>query len=146
MENGGNKVAGLLDGLGQFGLGDLENASLFESPEENETVDTLTPIQKQLQMEQDFLFDKTYACPVCDSEFKVKTIKVGKKSMDATVKVFEVLVTGEGRNINLTVKLADIFQEVGILPEDVFGEDENQVIEILTLKTIEALMKKVMGA
>ncbi len=74
-------MAGLLDGLGQFGLGDLENASLFESPEENETVDTLTPIQKQLQMEQDFLFDKTYACPVCDSEFKVKTIKVGKAKL-----------------------------------------------------------------
>ena len=80
-------MAGLLDGLGQFGLGDLENASLFESPEENETVDTLTPIQKQLQMEQDFLFDKTYACPVCDSEFKVKTIKVGKAKFLAGARV-----------------------------------------------------------
>lgn len=77
---------------------------------------------------------------------RFKTIKGGKKSMDATAKVFEVLVTGEGRNTKLTVKLGDIFEEVGIVPEDIFGEEENQVLEILTLKTIEALMKKVIGA
>jgi len=86
-------VAGLLDGLGQFGLGDLEGANLFESPEENDTADTQTLVQKQLQMEQDFLFDKTYTCPlfdktytcpVCDSEFKAKTVKVGKAKLVGT--------------------------------------------------------------
>jgi len=82
--SGGNQVAGLLDGLGQFGLGDLENASLFESPEENDTADALTPIQKQIQMEQDYLFDKTYTCPVCDSEFKVRTVKIGKAKLIGT--------------------------------------------------------------
>ena len=77
-------MAGLLDGLGQFGLGDLEGANLYESPEENETEEVLTPIQKQLQMEQDYIFDKTYNCPVCDHEFKVKTVKVGKAKLIGT--------------------------------------------------------------
>ena len=77
-------MAGLLDGLGQFGLGDLEGANLFESPEENEPADLQTLVQKQLQMEQDFLFDKTYTCPVCDSEFKAKTVKVGKAKLIGT--------------------------------------------------------------
>ena len=77
-------MAGLLDGLGQFGLGDLEGADLFESPEENEPDDSQTLVQKQLQMEQDFLFDKTYTCPVCDSEFKAKTVKVGKAKLVGT--------------------------------------------------------------
>ena len=28
--------------------------------------------------EQDYLFDKTHTCPICDNEFKTRTIKVGK--------------------------------------------------------------------
>jgi hypothetical protein len=32
--------------------------------------------------EKDILFDKTYKCPVCETVFKSKTIKTGKKSFD----------------------------------------------------------------
>ena len=28
--------------------------------------------------ETDYIFDKTYVCPVCDNEFKSKTVKAGK--------------------------------------------------------------------
>ncbi len=77
-------MAGLLDGLGQFGLENLESASLYESPEESAPVEKLTPEQKQLQKEQDFIFDKTYSCPVCDHEFKVKTVKIGKAKLVGT--------------------------------------------------------------
>ncbi|MDD2971303.1 MAG: DUF2225 domain-containing protein [Lachnospiraceae bacterium] len=77
-------MAGILDGLSQFGLGDLENANLYEDSEESEQEVQLTPLQKQLQMEQDFIFDKTYSCPVCDSEFKSKTVKVGKAKLVGT--------------------------------------------------------------
>ena len=34
--------------------------------------------------EKDFLFDKSYTCPVCDTEFKTKTIKVGKAKLLGT--------------------------------------------------------------
>ncbi len=77
-------MAGLLDGLGQFGLENLESASLYESPEESAPVEKLTPEQKQLQKEQDFIFDKSYSCPVCDHEFKVKTVKIGKAKLVGT--------------------------------------------------------------
>lgn len=77
-------MSGILDGLGQFGLGNLENANLYENVEENEPEEKITPLQKQLQMEQDFIFDKTYSCPVCGSEFKSKTVKVGKAKLAGT--------------------------------------------------------------
>lgn len=77
-------MSGLLDGLGQFGLGDLENANLYDTVEENESEEKLTPLQKHLMEEQDFIFDKTYNCPVCESEFKAKTVKVGKAKLAGT--------------------------------------------------------------
>jgi len=77
-------MSGILDGLGQFGLGDLENANLYEDADESEQEEKLTPLQKQLQMEQDFIFDKTYSCPVCGKEFKSKTVKVGKAKLVGT--------------------------------------------------------------
>ncbi|MEG1848489.1 MAG: DUF2225 domain-containing protein, partial [Lachnospiraceae bacterium] len=43
-----------------------------------------TKEQKQLQQEQDFIFDKNYTCPVCDKEFKNKTVKVGKAKLAGT--------------------------------------------------------------
>ena len=70
-------MAGLLSGLEQFGLTNLENVDLFEQPkkeEPNQVQQKLDPVQ----VEKDFLFDKTYTCPVCDHEFKAKTVKMGK--------------------------------------------------------------------
>lgn len=70
-------MAGLLSGLEQFGLTNLENMDLFEQPkkeEPNQVQQKLDPVQ----VEKDFLFDKTYTCPVCDHEFKAKTVKMGK--------------------------------------------------------------------
>ena len=33
--------------------------------------------------EADFIFDKTYTCPVCDQEFKSKTVKTGKVKLES---------------------------------------------------------------
>ncbi len=35
-------------------------------------------------MEQDFLFDKTYTCSICEKEFKAKTVKIGKAKLIGT--------------------------------------------------------------
>lgn len=76
-------MAGLLSGLDQFGLGNLEGMNLFETPssnkEEGEAVVAAPVIQ-----ESDFIFDKTSACPICDREFKTKTVKIGKAKLVGT--------------------------------------------------------------
>ena len=70
-------MAGLLSGLEQFGLGNLEHMDLYESTQssQGDAKQAAAPVVVQ---ETDFLFDKTYSCPICDSEFKTRTVKIGK--------------------------------------------------------------------
>ena len=71
-------MAGLLSGLEQFGLGKLEGMDLFEAEKvKTENAKAAAPVVQ----EQDFLFDKSYTCAVCDREFKEKTVKVGKAKL-----------------------------------------------------------------
>lgn len=69
----------LLSGLNDLGLGNLESLEIYGSSDEdkkrkkNGTVDR-EPVVK----EEDFLFDKTYVCPVCDREFKTKMVRSGR--------------------------------------------------------------------
>ena len=70
-------MAGLLSGLEQFGLKNLENMNLYEKPKKAETGEDGKPVAPVVQ-EQDFLFDKSYTCPICEKEFKARTVKIGK--------------------------------------------------------------------
>lgn len=72
-------MAGLLSGLEQFGLGGLENMDLYEKPKKKEEAEA-----PQVMQEQDFLFDKTFTCPICDKEFKARTVKIGKAKLIGT--------------------------------------------------------------
>lgn len=75
-------MAGILSGLEKFGLGNLKNASLYEDTKKGkpeEGAKAAPTIQ-----ESDFLFDKTYTCPVCDKEFKSKTVKIGRAKLKGT--------------------------------------------------------------
>lgn len=74
-------MSGLLSGLEQFGLGGLENMDLYERPKKEEAVQAEV---HQVVQEQDFLFDKTYTCPICDKEFKSRTVKIGKAKLIGT--------------------------------------------------------------
>ena len=71
---------GILSGLGALGLGNLENAVLYEKNEKKEK-EKKVPVEVK---EADMLFDKSYTCPVCDEEFKAKTIRAGKIRMLGT--------------------------------------------------------------
>ena len=72
-------MAGLLSGLEQFGLSNLENMDLYETPKKEEKgPDGKAP---QTVQEQDFLFDKSFTCPICDKEFKARTVKIGKAKL-----------------------------------------------------------------
>ncbi len=72
---------GILSGLGNMGLGKLENADVFEK--EDVEAKKKKAAEKEAG-ELDFLFDKTYTCPVCDEEFKTRTIKAGKVKLLGT--------------------------------------------------------------
>lgn len=73
-------MAGLLSGLEQFGLGGLEDMDLYEKPKKQEEGEA----EAHVVQEQDFLFDKTFTCPICDKEFKSRTVKVGKAKLIGT--------------------------------------------------------------
>ncbi|WP_342756928.1 DUF2225 domain-containing protein [Kineothrix sedimenti] len=74
-------MSGLLSGLEQFGLSGLENMDLYEKPKQEEEAKADAP---QVVQEQDFLFDKTFTCPICDKEFKTRTVKIGKAKLIGT--------------------------------------------------------------
>ena len=76
-------MADLLSGLGQFGLGNLENMNLYEEPKKAEDNGEDGQAAHVMQ-EQDYLFDKSYNCPVCDANFKARTVKVGKVKLAGT--------------------------------------------------------------
>lgn len=70
-------MANLFSGLEKFGLGKMEKMEVFE--DENKKSVTATGEQaKPVMSEADYLFDKTFVCPVCDEEFHSRTIRTGK--------------------------------------------------------------------
>lgn len=69
----------LFSGLGQLGLGDLENTNVFEEEkkEENKAV-----VEKPKEVvEEEILYDKTYICPLCENKFVSKAIRTGKNKL-----------------------------------------------------------------
>lgn len=75
-------MANLLSGLAKFGLGDLEDEKLFE--EEKKPTANNDSVGVKEATEEDLLFDKSYQCPVCDKEFKSKTVRTGKAKLLGT--------------------------------------------------------------
>jgi uncharacterized protein len=73
-------MAGLLSGLDQFGLTGLEDMNLYEKPKKAEVGEDGKEAPPVVQ-EQDFLFDKSFTCPICDREFKSRTVKIGKAKL-----------------------------------------------------------------
>lgn len=68
----------IFSGLESFGLGKLKNITIYEKQEKNEKQTDEEKKEQPKITEADILFDKTYTCPVCDSEFKAKTVRTGK--------------------------------------------------------------------
>lgn len=66
----------LFSGLDQFGLGKLEKVNIFEEETKKTDADGKT-VEHQVS-EEDLLFDKSYTCPVCDTEFHSKMVRTGK--------------------------------------------------------------------
>ncbi len=76
-------MAGIFSGFEKLGLGNIGGENLFEDPRKKEAVVKKEPPKKRLQLvnEEDYLFDKKYKCPVCDSDFEARTVRTGKVRM-----------------------------------------------------------------
>ena len=68
-------MSDLFSGLEEFGLGGLKDVEVYEN--EAAKSEGAAPAKHQVT-EAELLFDKTYSCPVCDKEFKSKTVRTGK--------------------------------------------------------------------
>ncbi|NLP15780.1 MAG: DUF2225 domain-containing protein [Clostridiales bacterium] len=66
----------LFSGLEEFGLDNLSNINIYDEEEKQEA-----EVKKKAGntfSEEDIIFDKTFSCPVCDTDFKAKSVMTGK--------------------------------------------------------------------
>lgn len=68
---------GIFSGLKELGLGDLENSDLFAEEEKAEQ-QAAEPAQPE---ETDYIYDKSFTCPVCDKQFMSRVMKTGKAKL-----------------------------------------------------------------
>lgn len=74
-------MAGLLSGLAGLGLDNLADVDLYEKPQ-TETAEAKSAVVKV--EEKDFIYDKSFVCPVCDNGFTAKIMKSGKAKLIGT--------------------------------------------------------------
>lgn len=68
-------MSNLFSGLEDLGFKDLSNIEIYETKKESEAKEAVKEVEPQ---EEDFIFEKTYNCPACHSEFKSKATKAGR--------------------------------------------------------------------
>lgn len=73
-------MSGLLSGLSSLGLGNLENAQIFEEPKEEQSTNKHVVDMPEIQ-EKDLIFDRSFECPVCDKKITSKIMKTGKAKL-----------------------------------------------------------------
>ena len=74
-------MAGLLEGLEKLGLKNLDNLNLYEEEKEKEQEVKREEVKEEevpQDKEKDYLFFKTYDCPVCGEKFKDITVKANR--------------------------------------------------------------------
>lgn len=71
---------GILSGLSSMGLGKLEGAELYEKKEQktDSSVKNEQPEKEKTVDEKEFIFEKSFECPVCHSPFKESKVKTGR--------------------------------------------------------------------
>ena len=80
---------GLLSGLNGLGLGNLEDMDLYAPPAREEEEVPEAPVVEEKPAapeikESDYLFEKSYTCPVCNKPFKALTVKASKARLIGT--------------------------------------------------------------
>lgn len=76
-------ASSIFSGMEAFGLGDMSTKDIFSNPETEEKKAKAALAAKEVK-EEDFLFDKTYECPVCYKSFKERTLRTSKARLVKT--------------------------------------------------------------
>jgi len=78
-------ASGIFAGMEDFGLGEMSAQDIFrdKEAEEKKARAAAAAAAKEVK-EEDFLFDKTYECPVCSKSFKEHTLRTGKARLVKT--------------------------------------------------------------
>ena len=74
-------MAGLLSGLSDLGLGNLENARIYEELKEEKNEEKAGKADIPKIQEKDLILDRSFECPVCDSKITSKVMKTGKAKL-----------------------------------------------------------------
>lgn len=76
----------ILDEIDELGLGQLKNVDIFEGGAESDTQNERNAARahKEEKTEKDFIFKKTYSCPVCGTTFKAFKVKSAKPRLLST--------------------------------------------------------------
>ena len=72
---------GILSGLSGFGLGSFKDQKVFEEESTQHGMKEGLEASFFQPDETDFLFQKSYVCPVCDSKFKVPAVRAGRAKL-----------------------------------------------------------------
>ena len=71
-------MSDVFSGLESLGLTGLSNVKIYEEEKPEPVKQAEKEVVVPVVQEADFLFDKKILCPVCNQEFKAKTVKTGK--------------------------------------------------------------------
>lgn len=78
----------LFSGLENLGIKGLDNLEIYEKvalkPERELFDEEPSNAKTPEELEEEYIFDKTYTCPVCNKSFKCKTMKSNKAKLIAT--------------------------------------------------------------
>lgn len=78
-------MGGILSGLESLGLGNLENKDIYEKKEAKvREVPEAKEHKEPEYNEADFIYDKNFKCPVCDTTITAKIMKTGKAKLKST--------------------------------------------------------------
>lgn len=74
----------ILSGMSELGLDQLEHADIFKTESEGISAGRRPKecsIRSKDHVETDYLFEKTYVCPICNTTFKTLTVKAAKPKL-----------------------------------------------------------------
>lgn len=74
-------MGNLFDGLESLGLNINKDIEVYETEKKEEKNGQGAASKPKELSEEDLLFDKTFTCPVCNTEFKSKTVRTGKAKL-----------------------------------------------------------------
>lgn len=82
-------IVDLFSGLESLGIQGLDSLDIYsddtaKNEPETEEVQKTVKVKTPEELEAEYIFDKTYTCPVCDKSFKSKTMKSNKAKLIST--------------------------------------------------------------